>query len=113
GWRSCRATSRLHCVNTDGCACREPGAACSRPARAAKKCHNETATPDQREFWFDNRQYTVMSHFGGYDTSARTTAGRSSPPAAAATSPRRLLLDIDAVQFLYGANMSTRTGDTV
>jgi serralysin len=54
-------------------------------------------------YFEDSRQYTVMSYFGGFNTGA-SLPGFSAVP---------LLDDIAAVQFLYGANMTTRTGDTV
>jgi len=44
-----------------------------------------------------------MSYFGGFNTGA-SLPGFSAVP---------LLDDIAAVQFMYGANMTTRTGDTV
>lgn len=54
-------------------------------------------------YWQDSRAFTVMSYFG-------------SPPVgfalgAFAAGPQ--LHDIAAAQLLYGANMTTRTGDTV
>jgi serralysin len=56
------------------------------------------------EYYEDTRQYTVMSYFSETNTGA-TYNGRY--PAA----PQ--LDDIRAAQIEYGANMSTRTGDTV
>jgi len=57
----------------------------------------------------DSRQYTVMSYFGAGKT------GADHEPAEGlelyAFTP--LLHDIAAMQRLYGANMATRTGDTV
>lgn len=52
----------------------------------------------------DSNQYTVMSYFRETVTGASFGAGRY------AAAP--LLDDIAAAQRLYGANMSTRTGDT-
>lgn len=53
----------------------------------------------------DSNQYTVMSYFGESSTGANYGSGRY------ASAP--LLDDIAAVQRLYGANLETRTGDTV
>ena len=55
-------------------------------------------------YYEDSRQYTVMSYF-----SEANTGGYYSGRYAAAP----LLDDIAAAQLEYGANMSTRTGDTV
>ncbi len=52
----------------------------------------------------DSNQYTVMSYFRETNTGASYGANRY------AAAP--LLDDIAAAQLLYGANMSTRTGDT-
>ena len=56
------------------------------------------------EYYEDSRQYTVMSYFSETFTGG-SFGGRY------AASP--LLDDIAAAQRLYGANMTTRTGDTV
>jgi serralysin len=56
------------------------------------------------EYYEDSRQYTVMSYF----SETNTGGGYSGRYAAA---PQ--LDDIRAAQIEYGANMSTRTGDTV
>ncbi|HEX5377440.1 MAG TPA: M10 family metallopeptidase C-terminal domain-containing protein [Phenylobacterium sp.] len=53
-------------------------------------------------YYEDSRQYTVMSYFGGFNTGA-DLPGYSAVP---------LLDDIAAAQIEYGANLSTRTGDT-
>jgi serralysin len=55
------------------------------------------------EYIEDSAQYTVMSYFGSHLTGG-TFGMASSPP---------LIDDIGAIQRLYGANMTTRTGDTV
>ena len=52
----------------------------------------------------DSQQYTVMSYFGASNTGANFRNADISSP---------LLHDIAAMQRLYGANMTTRTGDTV
>jgi serralysin len=56
------------------------------------------------EYYEDSRQYTVMSYF-----SESNTGGSYNGRYAAAPQ----LDDIRAAQIEYGANMSTRTGDTV
>ena len=60
-------------------------------------------------YYEDSRQYTVMSYFGESSTGAnfRSVAG------VAQYSAVPLLDDIAAAQRLYGANMTTRSGDTV
>jgi serralysin len=55
-------------------------------------------------YFEDSRQYTVMSYFSETNTGANFGGRYSAVP---------LLDDIAAVQRLYGANMTTRTGDTV
>ncbi|MDQ3124421.1 MAG: M10 family metallopeptidase C-terminal domain-containing protein, partial [Pseudomonadota bacterium] len=61
-------------------------------------------------YYEDSLQYSVMSYFNEVKTGAdfRTDA---SGPRRYSSAP--LLDDISAAQRLYGANMSTRTGDTV
>lgn len=69
---------------------------------------NETITYETHaEFVEDSQQYTVMSYFRETKTGANfvfngSYEGPSTP----------LMFDISAMQRLYGANMSTRTGDT-
>ncbi len=53
----------------------------------------------------DSNQYTVMSYF------SETSTGAGYGPGRYASAP--LLDDIAAAQRLYGANLETRTGDTV
>jgi len=55
-------------------------------------------------YYEDSRQYTVMSYFNEFATGANFGVLYSAAP---------LLDDIAAVQLEYGANTSTRTGDTV
>ncbi len=55
------------------------------------------------EYYEDSRQYTVMSYFSGGNTGSNLPLFASAP----------LLDDIAALQMLYGANTTTRTGDTV
>ena len=52
----------------------------------------------------DSRQYTVMSYFDAEETGAVHGANYAVTP---------MLHDIAAIQKLYGANTTTRTGDTV
>jgi serralysin len=54
-------------------------------------------------YFEDSRQYTIMTYFGGVNTGARLPGFAATPQ----------IDDIAAVQRLYGANMATRTGDTV
>ncbi len=56
-------------------------------------------------YFEDSLQYTVMSYFDEANTGAQFGQGRFS------AAP--LLDDISAMQRLYGANMSTRTGDSI
>jgi serralysin len=55
-------------------------------------------------YYEDSRQYTVMSYFSEVATGGAFGGQYSAAP---------LLDDIAAAQLEYGANMSTRTGDTV
>lgn len=55
-------------------------------------------------YYEDSRQYTVMSYFGESNTGGAFSGAYAAVP---------LLDDIAAAQLAYGANMSTRTGDTV
>ncbi|TXI80784.1 MAG: matrixin family metalloprotease [Cupriavidus sp.] len=56
------------------------------------------------EYYEDSRQYTVMSYFSESNTGGSFSGAYASSP---------LLDDIAAAQLAYGANMTTRTGDTV
>lgn len=58
-------------------------------------------------YYEDSRQYTVMSYFSETSTGANFRSGVSQ------YSSVPLLDDIAAAQRLYGANMTTRTGNTV
>ena len=55
------------------------------------------------EYFQDSLQYTIMSYFGSTPPGAVRTGFAATP----------LAHDIAAMQSLYGANMTTRTGDTV
>lgn len=57
------------------------------------------------QFTQDTEQYSVMSYFAGAFT------GQS--PGGFATAETPMLLDIYELQQIYGANLSTRTGDTI
>ncbi len=59
------------------------------------------ADADYRE---DTRQFSVMSYWSEANTGAAFQGNHPSAP---------LLDDIAAIQLIYGANMSTRTGDTI
>ncbi|HET6969697.1 MAG TPA: M10 family metallopeptidase C-terminal domain-containing protein, partial [Phenylobacterium sp.] len=56
------------------------------------------------EYYEDSRQYTVMSYFSEANTGASYGGLYAATPQ---------LDDIRAAQYEYGANMTTRTGDTV
>jgi len=55
------------------------------------------------EYFQDSLEYTIMSYFPSSSTGATRTSFAATPMAH----------DIAAIQSLYGANMTTRTGDTV
>jgi len=61
-------------------------------------------------YYEDSRQYSVMSYFQATSTGADH---RANGVGSTFYSAAPLLDDIAAAQRLYGANMSTRTGDTV
>jgi len=64
----------------------------------------QTLTYDANaEYYQDSYEYTIMSYFGSSNTGA-TRSGFAQT---------LLTDDIAAIQSLYGANMTTRTGDTV
>ena len=66
---------------------------------------NQTITYSANaDYYEDSRQYTVMSYFGESNTGASFGGVYSAAP---------LLDDIAAAQLEYGANTTTRTGDTV
>ena len=60
-------------------------------------------------YFEDSRQYSVMSYFAETNTGADYRTGGGTKQYAAAP----MLDDIAAAQRLYGANTTTRTGDTV
>ena len=55
------------------------------------------------EYYQDSYQYTIMSYFASSNTGAVRTGFAATP----------LAHDIAAIQSIYGANMTTRTGDTI
>jgi serralysin len=57
------------------------------------------------QFVQDSEQYSVMSYFGGFNT------GES--PGSYGTADTPMMFDIYELQAIYGANMTTRVGDTV
>ncbi|HEY1073995.1 DUF4214 domain-containing protein [Brevundimonas sp.] len=66
---------------------------------------DENITYSQHATYYeDSRQYTVMSYFSESNTGGSFARNYASAP---------LLDDIAAIQRLYGANMTTRIGDTV
>ncbi len=64
---------------------------------------------DMAEYEQDTRQYTVMSYF----QASNTGADHSPPGEGVSYGATPLLHDIAAIQAIYGADMTTRTGDTV
>ncbi len=54
------------------------------------------------EYFQDSLQYTIMSYFASSNTGAVRSGFAATP----------LAHDIAAIQYLYGQNMATRTGDT-
>lgn len=71
---------------------------------------------NQAEYYQDSRQYSVMSYWSesktGADFKAQAFTG-SGYETVGGYSTNLMLHDIAALQRLYGANMETRTGDTV
>jgi serralysin len=65
---------------------------------------NVTLTYDANaEYYQDSLQYTIMSYFPSSSTGAVRTSFAATP----------LAHDIAAIQSIYGANLTTRTGDTI
>jgi serralysin len=63
-----------------------------------------TAYTRDAVFYEDSEQYTLMSYFSANITHAAYGTASAATP---------LLYDIAAIQRLYGANMTTRTGDNI
>lgn len=66
--------------------------------------YNGTNNPDDSVLRTDSRQYTVMSYVSAAETGADYSQWSAIAPA---------LYDIYTIQRLYGANTTTRAGDTV
>jgi len=62
------------------------------------------------EYSLDNRQYTIMSYFGGYAPDFGWQQDGTSANWLYSSTP--MLHDIAAVQAIYGADMSTRAANT-
>ena len=62
------------------------------------------------DYYQDSNQYSIMSYWDAYETGAQHIDWTLTNFAYAATP---LVHDIAAIQRIYGANMETRTGDTV
>jgi Ca2+-binding RTX toxin-like protein len=60
----------------------------------------------------DNRQYTMMSYFGGYNTTTNMWV-QDGTSLSYKYSQTPMVYDIAAIQSLYGADTTTRTGDTI
>ena len=63
------------------------------------------------EYSQDNRQYTIMSYFGGYAPGAGWQQDGTASSWLYSSTP--MLHDIAAIQSIYGADMTTRAGDTI
>ncbi len=67
--------------------------------------YNGSATYANDAQWTnDSTQYSLMSYFQEHNTGAQFYGNEPSTP---------MLMDIYAIQQIYGANMTTRTGDSV
>jgi serralysin len=64
---------------------------------------------DNAEYYQDSRAYSIMSYFAASETGARHFDFNISTTVYASTP---LVHDIAAIQAIYGADMTTRTGDT-
>ena len=78
--------------------------------------YNGTATyAADAVFAQDNRQNTIMSYFGTYDTVTNTWLQDGTYVSSTGRyqySQTPMVYDIAAIQSLYGADLTTRTGDT-
>ncbi len=63
------------------------------------------------EYAQDNRQYTIMSYFGGYQPGAGWQQDGTSANWSYSSTP--MVDDIATIQAIYGADTTTRTGNTV
>jgi len=62
------------------------------------------------EYSLDNRQYTIISYFGGYAPGVGWQQDGTYSNWLYSSTP--MLDDVAAIQAIYGADMTTRTGDT-
>src|SRR5882757_708764 len=62
------------------------------------------------EYSLDNRQYTIMSYFGGYAPGVGWQQDGTYSNWLYSSTP--MLDDVAAIQAIYGADMTTRTGNT-
>ena len=62
------------------------------------------------EYSLDNRQYTIMSYFGGYAPGAGWQQDGTYSNWLYSSTP--MVDDVAAIQAIYGADMTTRAGDT-
>lgn len=74
------------------------------PGEYNRNANEEITYANHAEYAQDTGQYTVMSYFSAGESGANHLGRLAATP---------LLHDVAAMQALYGANMSTRTGDTV
>ena len=72
--------------------------------------YNGTASWSQAEYWQDTRQYTVMSYFDADENGSGVDHYGSDGKWKYASTP--MLHDVAAIQDKYGADLTTRTGDT-
>ncbi len=72
--------------------------------------NNPITYANNAEYTQDNRQYTVMSYFGGYSPTAGWQQDGTFSNWYYSSTP--MLHDVAAIQAIYGADMTTRTGDT-
>jgi serralysin len=79
------------------------GLGLSHPGAYNRNPGEEITYGKHAEYTQDSGQFTVMSYFGAVETGSVHTSYADTP----------LLHDIAALQSLYGANMSTRAGNTV
>src|SRR5258708_33349375 len=62
------------------------------------------------EYSLDNRQYSIMSYFGGYAPGVGWQQDGTYSNWLYSETP--MVDDVAAIQAIYGADMTTRTGDT-
>ena len=72
--------------------------------------NNPITYANNAEYTQDNRQYTVMSYFGGYSPAAGWQQDGTFNNWYYSSTP--MLHDVAAIQSIYGADMTTRAGDT-